>query len=195
MDTTDHTEGRRKRSLREQVYRGTKRSIITGELGPCTRLIEENPAEAVQASRTAVREAFQKLEKKEGLIYRYPRAGHTVRGVTEEEVDNVFGLRSVLERYAGFLAASWITREEPKNLKDIVRKEEACLTDMHAARLIDLDTRFHDVLHKAAPGKRVVIHSSRASKDYLHRYRVKHRGWSFKHEPTEPWPFFLFFRN
>ncbi len=82
MDTTNR-EDTKKRLLREHVYSGIKTSIITGELGPHTRLIEEDVAETMRASRTPVREAFQKLEK-EGLIYRRPRGGYAVKGVTEE---------------------------------------------------------------------------------------------------------------
>ncbi len=131
MDTTDTREDTKKGFLRERVYSGIKNSIITGELEPHTRLIEEDLAEAMRASRTPVREAFQKLEE-EGLIYRRPRGGYAVKGVTEEEVDEIFGLRSVLEGYAGFLAASRITAggaEEPQGDRQAGRgmpEEPAC---------------------------------------------------------------------
>ena len=170
MDTTDNREDTKERFLRERVYSGIKNSIITGELEPRTRLIEEDLAEAMRASRTPVREAFQKLEE-EGLIYRRPRGGYAVKGVTEEDVDEIFGLRSVLEGYAGFLAASRITQEELKSLKEIIRHEETCLKNMDAEEFIELDTAFHDVLHRAAKNARlyVLLHSLR---DYMYRYRV-----------------------
>ena len=170
MDTTDNREDTKKRLLKERIYTGIKNSIITGELEPRTRLIEESLAEAMQASRTPVREAFQKLEK-EGLIYRRPRGGYAVKGVAEEEVDEIFGLRSVLEGYAGFLAASRITREELKSLKDIVRQEQACLKNMHAEEFIELDTQFHDVLHRAAKNSRLYT-LLQGLRDYTYRYRV-----------------------
>ena len=124
----------------------------------------------MKASRTPVREAFQKLEE-EGLVYRRPRGGYAVKGVTEEEVDEIFGLRSILEGYAGFLAASRITPEGLKRLEDIVRQEEACLRDMHAATFIELDTQFHDVLHRAAKTARLYA-LLQSLKDYMYRYRV-----------------------
>ena len=170
MDTTDTREARKKRLLRERVYSGIKKSIITGELEPHTRLIEEDLAAALKASRTPVREAFQKLEE-EGLIYRRPRGGYAVKEVTEEDVEDIFGLRGVLEGYAGFLAASRITREELKSLKEIVRQEEACLKDLHAETFIELDAQFHDVLHKAAKNARL-YGLLQGLKDYMYRYRV-----------------------
>jgi len=170
MDARDNREGRKKRFLGDRVYSGIKNAIITGELEPLTRLIEEDLAEAMKASRTPVREAFQKLEE-EGLVYRRPRGGYAVKGVTEEEVDEIFGLRSILEGYAGFLAASRITPEGLKRLEDIVRQEEACLKDMHADKFIELDTQFHDVLHRAAKTARLYA-LLQSLKDYMYRYRV-----------------------
>jgi DNA-binding GntR family transcriptional regulator len=117
-----------------------------------------------------VREALQKLEE-EGLVYRRPRRGYVVKGVTEEEVDEIFGLRSVLEGYAGFLAAARITREELKSLEDIVRQQEACLKDLHAEKFIELDAQFHDVLHRAARDARLYAFLQ-VLRDHLHRYRV-----------------------
>ena len=107
---------KKKRLLREQVYSGIKNAIISGEFEPGKRLIEERLAEDMKTSRTPVREAIQKLEK-EGLIQRLPRGGFAVKGVSEEEVEDVFGLREVLEGYAGFLAAARIGDEEMKELE------------------------------------------------------------------------------
>ena len=169
MDTTNRGDTKKK-LLREHVYSGIKTSIITGELGPHTRLIEEDVAETMRASRTPVREAFQKLEK-EGLIYRRPRGGYAVKGVTKEDVEEIFGLRSVLEGYAGFLAASRITQEELKSLKDIIRQEEECLKNMRVEEFIELDTTFHDVLHRAAKNARLYA-LLQGLRDYMYRYRV-----------------------
>jgi len=170
MDVADSREARKKTFLRDRVYDVMKNSIITGELGPRKRLIEEDLAAALKASRTPVREAFQKLEE-EGLIYRRPRGGYAVKGVTEEDVDEIFGLRSVLEGYAGFLAASRITEEELKSLKEIVRQEETCLKNLHAEEFIELDTAFHDVLHRAAKNARLYA-LLQGLKDSMYRYRV-----------------------
>ena len=170
MDARDNREGRKKRFLGDRVYSGIKNAIITGELEPRTRLIEEDLAEAMQASRTPVREAFQKLEE-EGLICRRPRGGYAVKGVTEEEVEEIFGVVSVLEGYAGFLAAARITREELEGLEEIVGQQQACLENMRAEKFMELDATFHDVLHRAARNARLyaLLHDLR---NYMYRCRA-----------------------
>lgn len=173
MNKRENAEDRKrkkKRLLREHVYVGIKNAIIGGEFEPGKRLIEEKLAEDMKTSRTPVREAIQKLEK-EGLIYRLPRGGFAVKGVTEEEVDEVFGIRGILEGYAGFLATERMEEEELNALEDIVAKEEACLLNMNSDEFIRLDGEFHDILYKAAKNTRLytLLNDLR---DYMYRYRV-----------------------
>jgi hypothetical protein len=99
---------RKGRFLREQVHKKLKESIINGILPPYKRLIEEKIAAEMEMSRTPVREAIQKLEK-EGLIHKLPRGGYAISIVTIEDIDDVFGLRSVIEGYAAYLATQRAT--------------------------------------------------------------------------------------
>lgn len=161
---------KKKRLLREQVYSSIKNAIISGEFEPNKRLIEEKLAEDMKTSRTPVREAIQKLEK-EGLIYRLPRGGFAVKSVTEEEVEEIFGLRGILEGYAGFLATERIVPEELKALEDIIRKEDECLQNMNVDDFIRLDGEFHDVLYRAAKNTRL-YNLLNDLRDYMYRYRV-----------------------
>jgi DNA-binding GntR family transcriptional regulator len=170
---------KKKRLLREHVYKNIKNSIISGDLEPSRRLIEEKLAEEMQTSRTPVREAIQKLEK-EGLIYRLPRGGFAVKGVTEGELEEVFGLRSVLEGYAGYLATARILPEEFRSLDQIVAEEEECLKNINAEDFIRLDGEFHDVLYRAAKNARLyaLLHDLR---DYMYRYRIIILRYQRKH--------------
>ncbi len=167
---TEDRKRKKKRLLREHVYAGIKGAIIGGDFEPGRRLIEEKLAEDMKTSRTPVREAIQKLEK-EGLIYRLPRGGFAVKGVTEEEVEEVFGLRGILEGYAGFLATERMEEDELNALEEIIAQEEACLQDLNPEEFIRLDGEFHDVLYKAAKNNRLynLLHDLR---DYMYRYRV-----------------------
>jgi DNA-binding GntR family transcriptional regulator len=169
-ENVEERKRKKKKLLREHVYVSIKGAIIGGEFEPGRRLIEEKLAEDMKTSRTPVREAIQKLEK-EGLIYRLPRGGFAVKGVTEEEVEEVFGLRGILEGYAGFLATARMDDAELRSLEDIIALEETCLQDMNVEEFIRLDGEFHDVVYKAAKNNRLynLLHDLR---DYIYRYRV-----------------------
>ncbi len=171
MASPEQSQATKKRKLlREHVYTGVKSAIIGGDFQPGKRLIEEKLAAEMATSRTPVREAIQKLEK-EGLIFRLPRGGFAVKQVTEEELEEILGLRSILEGYAAFLATSRITETELKQLDEIIAKEDACLKNLNVDEFIRLDGEFHDVLYKAAKNARLygLLNDLR---DYMYRYRV-----------------------
>lgn len=52
------------RPLREMVYEELKMQILTGTIIPGTRMMEVELAEEMGVSRTPIREAIRKLEKK-----------------------------------------------------------------------------------------------------------------------------------
>lgn len=89
----------RDRTLRAQVTRELREAIISGELPANTRLIEKELAAQFEVSRGPLREALRELEE-EGLVETRPHAGSKVRGFTNEELADTYGLRRVLERYA-----------------------------------------------------------------------------------------------
>ena len=156
--------------LRDHVYTSIKRAIITGQRQPDGRLIEEAIAADMGTSRTPVREALQKLEK-EGLIFRRPTFGFAVKGVTEEEVDDILDLQCVLEGYAGRRAASRITKDELHSLNDLIRRQEASLADSDTETFIRLDGEFHDALHRTANNARL-YDLVQGLRDSIDRYRM-----------------------
>ncbi|OPY72686.1 MAG: putative HTH-type transcriptional regulator YdfH [Syntrophorhabdus sp. PtaU1.Bin050] len=161
---------RKSRFLREQVYRKLKESILTIALEPNKRLIEEKLADEMGTSRTPVREAIQKLEK-EGLIHKLPRGGFAVNVITDEDIEEVFGIRSVLEGYAAYLATMRATDDELGLMEDIVRKQEGCFNRGETDELVRLNTELHEILYKSARSKKLYAMISDL-RDLIYRYRI-----------------------
>lgn len=156
--------------LRDRAYASIKNAIITARLEPNRRLVEETLAADIGVSRTPVREALQKLEK-EGLIFKLTNAGFAVKGVSEEEVEEILGLQCVLEAYAGRLATESITEKEMRSLNDIIARQEECLADANTEKFIRLDSEFHDAIHRAAKNTRL-YELAQNLRDCMDRYRV-----------------------
>jgi DNA-binding GntR family transcriptional regulator len=160
-------------SLQERVYNSLKSAIIRGEVESNTRLVEEELAERMQTSRTPVREAFQKLEK-EGFLERRPKVGYAVKGLYENDAEELFEVRTVLDCYAGFLAAQRATAEEIKVLEEIVRQERESLQNLQNMDVDDFitsDNRFHDCIYLASKDQRLYRLFSDI-RDHMHRYRA-----------------------
>jgi len=152
--------------LRDHVYTSIKNAIITAQREPNERLIEETIAADMGTSRTPVREALQKLEK-EGLIFRRS-IGFVVKGIAEEEVEDILDLQCLLEGHAGRLAASRITEDELRSLNDLIGRQEDC---SDTETFIRLDGEFHDALHRAAKNARL-YDLVQGLRDSIDRYRV-----------------------
>jgi len=166
---------REKRSIKDgplsdQVYASIKNAIITAQLESNHRLIEETIAADMGTSRTPVREALQKLEE-DGFIFRLPDTGFAVKGVAEEEVEDILDLQSMLESYAGCLATWRITEDELNYLDDLIKRQEECVMNADTEMFIGLDGEFHDTLHRAAKHARL-YDLVQGLRDCMDRYRV-----------------------
>jgi DNA-binding GntR family transcriptional regulator len=86
-------------SLVEMTTRRLRAEILSGELAPGQRLVEEQICRRLAISRAPLREALRLLAN-EGLVDHLPRRGARVTELSDRDVDELFGLRAVLERYA-----------------------------------------------------------------------------------------------
>ena len=106
-----------RKALGQHVFETLKEAIIQGGVAPGDRLVENRLAEALDISRTPVREAIHKLER-EGWLRRLPRGGFTVMSLTRADIEETFGIRSVLESYAARLATLKHREEDRKELEE-----------------------------------------------------------------------------
>lgn len=98
-------------SLQTIVYRQLLEAIITLDLPPGQRLIEERLSAQLGVSRVPVREALRQLEREQLVVIR-PRRGAVVASLTRRDAEELYGLRIKLEGYAAFLAAGNTTDPE-----------------------------------------------------------------------------------
>lgn len=90
--------------LRSLVRDELRKLVITGELAPGTRLVEDRLAESLGVSRNPVREALQALAG-EGFVELSPRRGAVVARVSRQQAEDLFDVRAALESLAARLAA------------------------------------------------------------------------------------------
>lgn len=90
-------------SLADLSVQRLRREILSGVLAPGERIIEEQLTQRFGISRAPLREALRELAQ-QGLVEHLPRRGVRVTELSRVDVDELFGLRDVLERYAMRLA-------------------------------------------------------------------------------------------
>lgn len=89
----------KKTKLSEQVYEKLKAKIISLGFQPGEALQERVLAEALEVSRTPVREALLQLAQ-EGWVDLNARRSILVKDVTKEDVDEIFEVRKIIEEFA-----------------------------------------------------------------------------------------------
>ena len=149
------------KSIPDQIYEYLMESIQTGEIMDGERLIETKVAEALQISRTPVREAFRRLEQ-DGIVERLPQGGVRVVPITSAMIEELFGIRGVLEAYAADLACERIT---PEAIEELERIKQLALSaidnrdlprDQKMKQLFELNTMFHDVIYQATDSDHLI---------------------------------------
>ena len=112
--------------LREHVYERLQEMLIARSFSPGDHLVEERLATQLGVSRGPVREALQRLHR-DGWVTLRPRYGAFVNQPTQEQVDEFFEARELVERSAAQLAAQRCTAEDAAALLRICDEAEADL--------------------------------------------------------------------
>ena len=141
----------------ELAYNWIRRQILSGELPAGTHLKEERIAEDARVSRTPVREALRRLSN-EHYVNFIPNQGAFVASWADDDVDDIFELRAMLEGYSAFRAASRITPQAINELEQCASTiEELCKQptseDLHST--IKYNHRFHTIIIESACSDRI----------------------------------------
>ena len=101
-------------------YRALRDAIVSGELLPSERLVEEDLARRLGLGRAAVRMALVRLEH-DGLVERERNRGARVRRVSDAEAVEILAVRAARESLAARKAAARATAKDVRELRAILR--------------------------------------------------------------------------
>jgi DNA-binding GntR family transcriptional regulator len=124
------------------VYDAISEMIISRELQPGEHLRENELAAQLGVSRQPVREALQKLQN-EGWVDLRPALGAFVHVPTEEEADQLLGVRALLEAESARLAARNATADDVDRLRQLQRAGEDALAAQNAEGMVDANAELH----------------------------------------------------
>lgn len=103
---------------RRVVSTAIRQALATGDMVPGQRLVEQELADSLHATRSAVREALQDLAA-EGLVELVPRRGARVRIVSVDEAMLIAECRAALEALCARRAAELAPRDDRLGLREI----------------------------------------------------------------------------
>jgi DNA-binding GntR family transcriptional regulator len=110
-------------SLREQVVEQIRTAIIEGRLRPRDHITEAAITQQTGVSRTPVREALILLER-EGLVTSIPNRGSFVRAFNQQDVREIFSMRTNLENFTAELIIDKLNNQDFDRLEEKVRQQK-----------------------------------------------------------------------
>jgi len=166
LDLADLLSRERNGSLQDRVFRTLRIAILEGRFRQDEKITEQDISAALNVSRTPLREAFRRLET-EGLVLPSPSRGVVVRGLTWQDFEDIYEMRSVLEPLAAKRAATRITPEALDALRGHLE-----LAEFHASRNRFKDTEqehheFHRIIYDECGNERLDTKLTGLS-DYVH---------------------------
>lgn len=128
--------------LSEQVYRALREMILTSELVPGQKLVQEALSERLGISRTPLLAAFSKLEK-EMLVELVPRRGAFVKRLSPKELVELYEIRLRLEPLGASGAAERMDQAGETLLRGVLEAHRQAVGGGVASEIRLADYRFH----------------------------------------------------
>lgn len=123
-------------SRKDEAYNYIKNAVVSGQLKPGMPIRENDISEALQMSRTPIREALKDLEA-EGVVTIYASHGTFVSTLTASDVEEIFELRSLLELWSLGRGINRFTEQELDTLEKMMKDADSTgkWDDIHQADL------------------------------------------------------------
>jgi len=135
--------------LRRRVFAIIEEAVLNGKYKTGESLTESRLAAELGVSRTPIREALTQLEN-EGLVELVPNKGAVVTGVSPKDIQDIYTIRIMIEGLAARWAAENIGEPELLELQEAIDLEGFYTARGDIARLMSLDSNFHQVIYRAA---------------------------------------------
>jgi DNA-binding GntR family transcriptional regulator len=156
-------------AARTHAFATLRQAILSGDVSPGQRLVEEELAGTLGVTRQSLRAALLDLTA-EGLVERIPNRGARVRVVSTDEAVAITECRMALEALCAAKAALLVTDEEAAELRDLGLRLQRSVTEENALKYSELNRELHRRVGVIS-GQTVAI----GLLDRLHAQLVRHQ--------------------
>ncbi len=144
-------------NLRDRVEKELRDAILSGVFRPGQKLVESDLAEQLDVSRAPIREALTALQR-DGLVVDIFRRGYYVAKFTEEDIEEIYSLRLILE-------IGGLKRAYPKLVENDFKILQGIVDDLgfklfnheNHNEIVNIDLSFHEYILLCAKNKRLHV--------------------------------------
>jgi DNA-binding GntR family transcriptional regulator len=129
-------------AARVHAFGVLRQAILSGDLAPGQRLVEEELAGTLGVTRQSLRAALLDLTA-DGLVERIPNRGARVRVVTAEEAVAITECRMALEALCAAKAAERVTDDEAAQLRELAEELKRSVAERNPSKYSELNRELH----------------------------------------------------
>ncbi len=157
-------------TYQEQAYNFVKSEILTHGYKPGEYLTDAQIADALNVSRTPVREAFHRLAN-EGLLVNMARRGWRVYSLSLEDIHEIFDMKAALEGMLARKAATCTDEDLCEHLKTALTEMELATKNNDTEAWFAADEKLHHTIFAMAKNERAE-RTIQNLNDQWHRLRI-----------------------
>jgi DNA-binding GntR family transcriptional regulator len=141
--------------LHVEVINEILNAIVSGNLKPGDRIIEQSISEQMEISRAPVREAIRELAAHD-IIKVIPRKGAYIAQLEPQGIKEVYLLRSCLEGLAARLVTNRLDDLDLTKLEQFNEKMKKATLGNEAMAFVEADLSFHDLIYQKCGHARLI---------------------------------------
>jgi DNA-binding GntR family transcriptional regulator len=154
-----------------------REAIISGQLRPGQRLRLQDLADAMNVSMTPVREALLILAK-EGIVETEQYRGFHVKGVTMQDILDIYDLHAFIAQLLVERATPCLSREDLAVLADLDRQVRLAVDQGRAYEVEQHNYELHRLINRRAPDSDLLRRFLRETTRYVPRHYYREiPGW------------------
>jgi len=135
----------RPKTLKENALESLRNAITTEVFKPGERLVERSLCETMGVSRTVVRECIRHLES-ERLVVGVANAGYAVASISEDEIKEIYEIRTLLECAAVYACAEKADATVVKRLRELRKEIAQYLKKEQVLDALETTTEFYQLI-------------------------------------------------
>ena len=156
---------RKDNALSRYIYQTLKDRILDGTYGVGEKLHEEAIAKELKVSRTPLRAAFSALQE-EDLVEYIPKIGRFSKGMTHQDIDDIWEIRRSLEILAVEWAVERIDTQRIIQLKQLLALMNHYIETDNLNKAYSLNADFHNVIYSTT-GSRFLTSTLEQFREYI----------------------------
>jgi len=158
-------------SLKDHVYNYISEKINDGSLKPDDKINEQHISDALDISRTPIREALIQLAS-DGFLENTPRRGFRVKFLDVKKAQELYEIIGMLDGKLAYNVADLITEEDIELMKSLADEMNVVIDQGHGTTYYELQVQFHNVYLKLNSNETMISLLNQLKNSFLRKYYI-----------------------